>query len=128
MGHFLLLPDVTGECLELFLKYLKSELGQGQVGVVLDSSGSHRSTQVCWPDGMKPLYLPPYSPELNPVEQVFRHLRKRLSNTVFADLDALQTALMEELQKFWTNPTILLHLTNYSWWAEGTQTIISFSP
>ncbi|WP_201376131.1 transposase [Ktedonobacter robiniae] len=25
---------------------------------------------------MKPLYLPPCSPELNPVEQVFRHLRK----------------------------------------------------
>jgi hypothetical protein len=59
------------------------------------------------------------------VEQVFRHLRKRLSNTVFTDLDAFQTVLMEELQKFWANPTILLHLTNYPWWVEGTQAVLS---
>ena len=98
------------------------------MGVVLDSSGSHRSDHFPWPEGMKPLYLPPYSPELNPVEQVFRHLRKRLSNTVFTDLDALQTVLMEELQKFWANPTILLHLTNYPWWVEGTQAVLSLSP
>jgi putative transposase len=127
-GHFLLLPDVTGECLELFLQHLRNEVGAETVGVVLDSSGSHRSEQFLWPAGMKPLYLPSYSPELNPVEQVFRHLRKRLSNTVFADLDALQAALVEELQKFWANPTILLHLTNYPWWVEGTQAILSLSP
>jgi len=127
-GHFLLLPDVTGDCLEIFLRHLRDELGGGTVGVVLDSSGSHRSEHFPWPEGMKPLYLPPYSPELNPVEQVFRHLRKRLSNTVFTDLDALQTVLMEELQKFWANPTILLHLTNYPWWVEGTQAVLSLSP
>lgn len=127
-GHFLLLPEVTGDCLELFLQHLKNEVGAETLGVVLDSSGSHRSGQVIWPSGMKPLYLPSYSPELNPVEQVFRHLRKRLSNTVFADLDALQTALMEELQRFWVSPTILLHLTNYPWWTEGAQAILSLSP
>jgi transposase len=64
---------------------------------------------------MKPLYLPPYSPELNPVEQVFRHLRKRLANTLFPDLDALQTALMNELHVFWETSTVLLHLTSYPW-------------
>ena len=118
-GHFLLLPDVTSACLELFLQHLKNEVKAETLGVVLDSSGSHRSSQVAWPDGIKPLYLPPYSPELNPVEQVFRHLRKRLANTLFADLDALQAALMDELQVFWERPTVLLHLTSYPWWREG---------
>ena len=55
-GHFLLLPDVTSECLELFLQHLRNEVAAETVGVVLDSSGSHRSGQIIWPAGMKPLY------------------------------------------------------------------------
>jgi transposase len=62
-GVFLLLPTVEGACLELFLQHLRHELGDGPIGVVLDSSGSHRSGQVVWPQDMHPLYLPPYSPE-----------------------------------------------------------------
>jgi transposase len=59
--------------------HLRHELGKGPIGVVLDSSGSHRSSEVRWPVGMHPLYLPAYSPELKQAEQVFRHIRKHLS-------------------------------------------------
>ncbi len=62
-GVFLLLPTVEGQCLEIFLRHLRHELGEGPIGVVLDSSGSHRSGEVSWPQDMHPLYLPPYSPE-----------------------------------------------------------------
>src|SRR5215470_12734504 len=62
-GVFLLLPTVEGQCLELFLHHLCHELGAGPIGVVLDSSGSHRSGEVSWPQDMHPLYLPAYSPE-----------------------------------------------------------------
>ena len=62
-GVFLLLPTVEGQCLEIFLQHLRHELGEGPIGVVLDSSGSHRSGEVSWPQDMYPLYLPPYSPE-----------------------------------------------------------------
>jgi hypothetical protein len=41
-GVFLLLPTVEGQCLEIFLHHLRHELGEGPIGVVLDSSGSHR--------------------------------------------------------------------------------------
>ena len=62
-GVFLLLPTVEGQCLELFLRHLRHELGKGPLGIVLDSSGSHHSSQVSWLRGMHPLYLPRYSPE-----------------------------------------------------------------
>jgi DDE superfamily endonuclease len=100
-GVFLLVPTLEGHCLELFLPHLRRELGKGPIGVVLDRSGSHRSGQVRWPVGMHPLYLPPDSPELNPAEQVFRHIRKHLSNPVFTTLDELQNALITELQQEW---------------------------
>jgi len=127
-GVFLLLPSVDGQCLELFLHHLRHELGSGSIGVILDSSGSHRSGQFVWPDDMHPLHLPPYSPELNPVEQVFRHLRKKLSNAIFTDLEALQDALINELRHFWEHPTALVQLTNYPWWADGANFNISSSP
>lgn len=60
---FLLLPTVEGVCLEIFLQHLHNELGEGAIGVVLDSAGSHRSGEVSWPQDMHPLYLPAYSPE-----------------------------------------------------------------
>ena len=116
---------MEGQCLQLFLRHLRHELGKGPIGVVLDSSGSHRSGEVRWPAGMHPLYLPPYSPELNPAEQVFRHIRKHLSNTVFTTLDELQSAFIDELQQFWEHPTVLLQLTGYPWWVEAIESNIS---
>jgi transposase len=124
-GVFLLLPEVTGDCLQVFLEHLRREMGDGRVGIVLDGSGSHRSSQITWPQDLFPLSLPAYSPELNPAEQIFRHLRKHLSNRLFEDLEALQSALVDELQVFWTDPTVLLSLTSYSWWIEGTRAIMT---
>ncbi len=60
------------------------------------------------------------SPELNPAEQNFRHLRQKLSNTIFPTLDALQDALIDEHQLFWERPTVLLTLTGYPWWVEAS--------
>ncbi len=125
-GVFLLLPTVEGGCLEIFLQHLRRELGDGSISVVLDSSGSHRSGQMSWPKDMHPLYLPPYSPELNPAEQIFRHLRKRLSNVIFMTMDELQQALIKELEQFWEQPTVLLHLTAYPWWSKALQ--LNMSP
>jgi len=74
---------------------------------------------------MHPLYLPSYSLELNPAEQVFRHIRKHLSNTVFTTLDELQNALIAKLQQFWEYPKVLLQLTGYPWWVEAIASNIS---
>ena len=127
-SFFSRLSTVEGHCLELFLQQLRQELGEGPIRVVLDGSGSHHSGQVNWPPDMHPLYLPPYSPELNPAEQIFRHLRKQLSNVVFTTLDELQNALIDQLQQFWEHPTVLLQLTGYPWWVQAVNSNISSSP
>jgi transposase len=48
---------------------------------------------------MHPLYLPRYSPEFNPAEQIFRQVRKALSDRIFSTLDELQNALIDVLQQ-----------------------------
>lgn len=121
----LLLPHVDTTCLDLFLAAVRKEWSEERIGVVLDGSGSHRSEKVVWPEGIVPLPLPPYSPELNPAEQCFRHLRKRLANTVFTTLDELHDRLSAELQRWWAHPKVVTRMTNYPWWREGVDTITS---
>jgi transposase len=60
---------------------------------------------------------------LNPIEQVWKALRKELANRIFEGLEELQEAVMEALRKFWEHPEVLISMTAYSWWraALGTR-------
>lgn len=121
----LLLPHVDTICLDVFLETLRAEWPDERIGVVLDGSGSDRSDAVQWPDGIMPVRLPPYSPELNPAEQIFRHLRKRLANRRFATIAEMQDALGAEMQRLWAHPKVVTRMTNYPWWREGVAAITS---
>ena len=121
----LLLPHVDTTCLDVFLATLRAEWPQGRIGVVLDGSGSHRSDDVHWPEGIVPLRLPPYSPELNPAEQIFRHLRRRLANRAFATIEEMQDALVAEMQRLGAHPKVVTRMTNYPWWRAGVAAIPS---
>ena len=120
-GFFLLLPGVSKEWFGRFLREFGRVVGGRRVGLVLDGAGSHRAA-VEWPDGVVPVPLPPYSPELNPAEQVFRALRAKLANRVFEDLAALEGAIAEHLRPYWDRPATLRRLTAYPWWLHGTRT------
>jgi DDE superfamily endonuclease len=119
-----LMPGVDSDCLGAFLDAFAQQIGEQRVGLVLDGSGAHRAQAVDWPDGIVPLRLPPYSPELNPVELIFRHLRAQLSNRIFADLAELEAAITTVLQTFWDAPATLRRLTSFNWWLDGVADVL----
>jgi transposase len=121
-SFFLLLPGVNKAWFACFLAAFAEETGGARVGLVRDGAPSHRAA-IPWPEGLVPLSLPPYSPELNPAEQIFRVLRARLSNRIFEDLAELEVALTEQLQTFWDRPATLQQLTNYPWWSAAVATM-----
>lgn len=119
----LLLPHVDGAYFERFLQTTAQYFADQRMTVVLDNAPSHHNQQITWPANLTPLYLPPYSPELNPAEQVFRHLRKVLANRVFDTLDDLEIALCDALRLLFDQPEIVVSLTNYPWWDDATRTL-----
>ncbi len=119
----LYLPRVDSECLQIFAHRFGEYVAGKRVGLVMDGSGAHRSTRVVWPAQVLTVSLPPYSPELNPVELVFRHLRAALSNQVFEDLNELESAISQALKHFWQHPEALRSLTGYPWWLQAANTI-----
>jgi len=64
--------------------------------LVLDGAGWHQSKALTVPSNISLLFLPPYSPELNPIERLWLRLKERcLSHRLFQDLDEILSAGVE---------------------------------
>lgn len=67
--------------------------------MVIDGAGWHKSQSLIVPENMRLLQLPPYAPELNPVEHLWDDLReKSFHNRVFDSIDALENHLLSSLR------------------------------
>ena len=83
-------------------KVLLPTLRPGDI-VVLDNLGSHRSKavrQLIRSAGAKLFFLPKYSPDLNPIEQVFAKLKHLLRKAAARTVDAVCAAIGELLDAF----------------------------
>ena len=60
-------------------------------------------------------HLPPYSPELNPVERLFKELRAVLKNRVFESLQAVEEAVIKAIEPFLKDGSRVKKLTFYGW-------------
>jgi putative transposase len=97
----LLAPNVNTGTMDAFLKILDAERKPDEHFVlVMDQAGWYKSEGLKLPGGITVLLLPPYSPELNPVENLWHYLRSHyLSNRSHDDYDALLSAGAEAYRK-----------------------------
>lgn len=81
-------PTVNTDLMQTFVDGLSEHVARDEHAIlVLDNAGWHRATDLAWPANVTPLFLPPYSPELNSAENLWQWLRSQyLSNQVFADV------------------------------------------
>jgi transposase len=114
--YSLILPACNTDAMQLFLNGLSSRYNHYRVILLIDKAGWHTSSKLFIPQNISLWHLPPYSPELNPVELIWRELRKRyFNNQLFDDLDALEDKLVESLKDFSKDAEAIKQLTNFSW-------------
>lgn len=113
--HFsLLLPWVSTDMMSLYLRELKSYFGTRDLIVVLDQAGWHVSTSLEVPPNIKLIFLPPYSPELNPVERLWQWLKRHyVRNRWFESLEQMMDHVAEALQS--PSPDFLTSLCRCSY-------------
>jgi transposase len=94
-------PHVNTGTMNVFLKMMSEELGPHDHAVlIMDQAGWHKAKKLVVPDSITILYLPPYAPELNPIERLWAYLRSRyLSNRIFEDSQHLLDAGAEAWQR-----------------------------
>ncbi|MCC6229946.1 MAG: IS630 family transposase [Phycisphaerales bacterium] len=120
----LVAPRVNTETMSAFLKLLSAEVGpHDHVVLVLDRAGWHVSTRLEIPANLTLLHLPPYSPELNPVERLWLYLKSHfLSNRVFTDYDHLLQAGTDAYRALEPQRDRLKSICATAWLTPGIQT------
>ena len=90
----LIAPNADTGTMNQFLRILDAERKPDEhIVLIMDGAGWHKSKALRLPDGITVLLLPPYSPELNPVENLWHYLRSHyLGNRAYQNYDELLDA------------------------------------
>ena len=84
--------------------------------LILDKASWHTTEKLKLPENISLLFLPPYSPELNPIEQVWHFLKQHfLSNRVFKNLHEILDACCNAWNRFVNEPSRIKSLCSRKW-------------
>ena len=113
----LVLPYVSAEAMQHFLDgFAKTVASNEHVVMVLDRAGWHGAKTLCIPSNITLVPLPAYSPELNPVERVWLHLKERfLSHRLLNDYDAIVNAACAAWRRLLAETGRITSLCSYPW-------------
>jgi len=113
----LMMPLVNSDAMEHHLKEISKRISKGKHGVIiLDRAGWHRSRRLEIPKNISLLMLPAYSPELNPVEQVWNYLRQRyLSNRAFKNYEEIESSCIKAWNNFADNSDLIQSIAHRQW-------------
>jgi transposase len=90
----IMLPRVDTINMNKFLEELSNNCKNKKIALILDGAGWHKSKDLKVPENIEIFMLPPYSPELNPVERFWAYVKKNiLYNRLYESLDEIENTL-----------------------------------
>lgn len=120
----LVLPSMHTACFELFCAEVSARCAGELVVLVCDGAASHTTGELVLPENIRIVTLPPYSPELNPTEQLWDPIRERwFSNVAHDSIDAVEDTLVAGLRALEGDPEAICTLTNRDWIIHSTNLI-----
>jgi DDE superfamily endonuclease len=101
------------------LRYFALAVGASpskRIVLALDQAGYHVSPQLQVPEGIHLILLPPYSPELQPAEHLWRFSDQPLTNVHFATIDDLEDTLADHCDRLQRQQDVICSATHFHWW------------
>jgi transposase len=113
----LVMPFADTEAMNLHLAEIGRTVAPGAHAIlVLDGAGWHGAGDLVVPANLSLVTLPPYAPELNPIENVWAYLRgNKLAITVFDSYDAIVAKCCEAWNFFANDAEAIASITSRSW-------------
>lgn len=112
----LVLPWSDSETMSIFWEHTAQQLKDSYRLIFLDKAGWHIANALRIPENIKLVFLPPYSPELNPMENIWKYLKDNFfANRAFKSLDEVQDVLCESLRYIHSYPESVHSMTCYPW-------------
>ncbi len=104
-------PGLNSACFQIFLDEFAKVYPASLNILVLDNGRFHQAKSLQIPDNVVLLFLPPYSPELNPIERLWQDIKAKLFQNVFASIEEMQDKLTDILRNY--TKTTIESITNY---------------
>jgi len=123
VGAAIIMPTVNAEAMTEHLKEISTQVGCGAHAVVVcDGAGWHqRGGRLRVPNNITLLPLPSYSPELNPMENIWDYLRgNKLGRRVWDTYEAILAAC-RDTWLFLLNDLVRIDSIAHRWWAKVNQ-------
>lgn len=96
---FIIAPSCSKDWTELFIQKLSIQYPNDYIILVADNASWHKTQGMKLPSNIKMAYIPPYTPEMNPIEQVWRELRTQgFKNVSFLSLEEVVDKLCEVIK------------------------------
>lgn len=117
LGAAIIAPFANHKCLELHLQEIGHHVPEGRHAIVImDSAGWHKAKDLQVPKNITLLNLPPYAPELNPQECVWKYIKDHeLANRVYASVEEIMQACCTAWENFVKNPNLITSIASRPW-------------
>ena len=111
---FLVMPYCNSDCMNVFLEVLSKQYPDDLILLCCDGASWHKSKKLQVPENIKLFYIPPYTPEMNPIEQIWKEIRKRgFKNEIFVTLEKVVDRLCDTICSL--TPAIIHSITGREW-------------
>ncbi len=108
------MPRSDTACFQVFLNALSRKFARQDILLVLDGAPNHRCRDLVLPGNISLLFLPPYSPELNPKENLWEEIREKIfKNYALKSIDAVRTKLKQAIFYIECNPETVKSITSF---------------
>lgn len=97
-NFFLIMPYCNTDCMNVFLKELSVTYPNDKIILACDGAAWHKSGGLVIPNNINIIFIPPYTPEMNPIEQIWKEIRKLgFKNEVFQSLNKVVDRLCDTI-------------------------------
>lgn len=113
-SFFLVMPYCNTDCMNIFLRELSRKYEDDSLLLVLDGASWHKAVTMQIPDNIELIFLPPATPEMNPIEQIWAWLRLHgFRNEIFQTLDKVVDRLCDTICSLL--PNTVMSISHRDW-------------
>lgn len=92
-------PRMNTDCFQNFIEMFSEEFPDSMNILLIDNAGIHKAKRLVIPENIRLIFLPAYSPELNPVERFWQHIKRDIKGKIFSALQEMKDYVADILKK-----------------------------
>jgi hypothetical protein len=119
-NDLIILPNVSLKTMNMFLEILSDRHKDEFILLICDKASFHSKKGLKIPENILIEHIPPYSPEVNPSENMWEEIREKFfGNAAFKSLKGVEDKLVEAALFYENNPQIVESITGWDWIIEA---------